>query len=245
MKSIANVSLFALFVCVPCAAGAGAAPDALWQKAVAIAGANGNWTAGLVVARSEERDDDGKVTKTQEQWLRTTPGEDGKETFEVVKALEDGKELMDRELAKLNKRVKSQRKEGSEKGQVNLSYSPLGPFDPEAQASVSAQYRGPREIAPGETCAAYEFEQKRKEDVVKGTACLAEQTGVPVEISISMDPLPQFVRQLKATIRYESDSDGAWYPKEQVMDIAARFLFIKKNIHSFTTFGEYRKKTEK
>jgi hypothetical protein len=76
-------------ICSGMSVFAGAPLDPLWQKAVAVAGTNADWVAGLVVLRSEIVYQ-GETNGVHELWKRSRPGTNGAVITETVKVLEDG-----------------------------------------------------------------------------------------------------------------------------------------------------------
>jgi hypothetical protein len=153
---------------------------------------------------------------------------------EVVKVLEDGKDVTAKEK-KSTDDIKGANNIGS-----SIFYSKTQKF-----LSVTPTERTKR-ITDRE-CVAYEFQQKNQEGpTLKGTAWLEKETGRPVELeNMTFDPLPdKHVKRMAITTRYAPTPEGGWQVKETIMNGVAGILFIKAEFQSTMTFSEYWKKPQ-
>src|SRR3954463_15744914 len=115
-----------LFHSATCAFCASAASDPLWQKAVAVARKNSGWVAGLVVMRSQVVYR-GETNGVNEIWTRSTLAKEGEVITEIVKVLEDGKDVTEQE----NKKEKGKTKKANSQAGGGL------PFDAANQGRLS------------------------------------------------------------------------------------------------------------
>jgi hypothetical protein len=226
-------------------AHAQSAPDTLWQKAVVIAGRNLRWVPGLIVTRTEEVDDDGRVKNSQESWIRMRPGDGGEPVSAIEKLIKNGKDetaRAQRDEAEQKAREQETKRRAPDapaaKG-APLRFGGPTPFDPGEQDSVSYHRIDP--AAPDSAGAiVYEFAERLFEGVtVRGTTRLTAGTGVPLEMRFTTDPLPKRVKDLAVLVRFAVDSTGAWWPAEMSIRATGKLLLFTKRFHTAMSFREY------
>lgn len=216
-------------------------PDSLWQKAVALSGANEDWVPGLLVVQMEMLDGKGSAQSTEETWMKMSLGPDGKVKEDVIKQMKDGK-VKDGPETKVETRTGEEKKKGEKKGTSISISSSDDPFSPKVQTSVSAKRIAQSKTILGKTCVGYEFTLTSKEGKTQsGIAWLEDPTGIPLEMQYTVHPLPPHVQHLSTTVRYESTPEGAWHPQEMVMEGSGGFLFIKKAYRGVVHFSDYWK----
>jgi hypothetical protein len=214
-----------------------ATKDPLWSKAVAVAGANADWVPGLVISRSEVLRK-GKVVGVHEMWQRSKLGPKSEVVTETVKILEDGKDVTKREEKK--NKAKSETKKTASKGGGN-------PFDADVQDRLSLKVMDRSRTIAGRACVGYAFELRNTNGpVVRGTAWLEKETGVPSEIeNMTLDPLPdKRLKHLTMTTCYETTTNGTWLVKTMTADSTMSVMFIKADARTTTTFSEHWKKPQ-
>ena len=213
---------------------ANATKDPLWSKALAVAAANADWVPGLVVTRSEVLHK-GEVVGVHEVWQRSKPGPRNEVVTETIKILEDGKDV-----------TKQEKKKNKEKGETKKANSKGGgnPFDAAAQDQLSLKVIDRSRTIAERACVGYAFELRNTNGpVVRGTAWLDKETGVPSEIeNMTLDPLPdKRLKQLTLTTRYETTTNGAWLAKTMTATSTLGVMFIKADARTTTTFSEHWK----
>jgi hypothetical protein len=209
--------------------------DPLWSKAVAVAAANANWVPGLVITRSEVLRK-GEVVGVHEMWQRSKLGPKSEVVTETVKILEDGKDVTKQEKTK-NKEKGEPRKTGG-KGGGN-------PFEAAVQDQLSLKVLDRSRTIAKRACVGYAFELRNTNGpVVRGTAWLDKETGVPSEIeNMTLDPLPdKHLKRLALTTRYETTTNGAWLAKTTTTTSSMSVMFINADARTTTTFSEHWKK---
>jgi hypothetical protein len=229
-KTRASVAILALGI-TGILQAAGAPPDPLWNKALAVAAANSQWVPGLVITRSEVLHK-GKSEGVHEFWQRSQPGPNGEVITKTVKVLEDGKDVTKKESQEADKS-----NDASDKGGGN-------PFDPNVQDRVTLTSIARSRVIAGLGCAAYAFEVRNVNgSKVRGTAWLEKESGVPREIeNMTIEPLPdKHLKSLTMTTHYEM-TNGMWFAKSTEVTSAVSVLFIKADIKSTITFSEHWKK---
>jgi len=214
--------------------------DSLWQKAVTLSGGNEDWVPGLLVVRMEMLDGRGSAQSTEETWLKMSLGPDGKIKVDLIKQVKDGK-VKDGPETKVETRSGEGKKKG-ERAKTSVSIGSDNPFSPQVQGNVSAKRTAQPKTILGKPCAGYEFKLSTKEGkTLSGTAWLEEPTGIPLEIQYTVRPLPAHVQRLSTLVRYETTPEGAWRPREMVMEGSGGFLFIKKAYRGVIRFSDYWK----
>ena len=127
--------------------GAGAPADSIWLKAVALSGKNGDLVPGLMKMHMQEVDKHGEPKndeKYHEVWTTLSLGEDGEVEYEMIRTIENGKDITDEEKAKGEKekaREKEEDGEGDEDSDSREMES-YNPFDPESQGRISTESIG-------------------------------------------------------------------------------------------------------
>ena len=216
---------------------ADATKDPLWRKAVAVAVANADWVPGLVITRSEFLYK-GEVVGVHEMWQRCKLGPKGEVVTETVKMLEDGKDVT--KPQKTKNKEKSEAKKTDGKGGGN-------PFDGAIQDQLSLKVIDRSRTIVGRACLGYDFELRNTNGpVVRGTAWLEKETGVPSEIeNMTLDPLPEkHLKSLTLTTRYETTTNGTCLAKTMTTTSTINVMFIKADVRTTTTFSEYWKKPQ-
>jgi hypothetical protein len=192
----ATVLTLALFCSRASLFAADAPNDPLWSKAVAVAAANSDWVPGLVITRSEVLRK-GEAIGVHEMWQRSKLGPKGEVVTETVKMLEDGKDVTKVEETKNEEKRGTKKVDG--KGGGN-------PFDASVQDRLSLKVMARSRTIAGRDCVGYAFELRNTNGpMVRGTAWLQKETGVPSEIeNMTLDPLPdKHLKHLTLTTRYE------------------------------------------
>ncbi|RJR26647.1 MAG: hypothetical protein C4574_07040 [Candidatus Latescibacterota bacterium] len=233
---------------------AGSVVPALWTKAVEIYEANKNLVPGTMTQTVEELDGDAAVKSSTVSALRFSPdpaAEQGVAT-EIVSVVKDGKDVTAEQRKELDKqrekRAKEAKKKADKTGERSHSVSSNdSPFNPDFQKSVAVTERGARETIAGRGCAAFDFTYARTDEenpkakpyTVKGTAWLDEETGAPLKVESTRDPLPRGAKRMSSTFLYEIRPDGSWVLKEMVFEGAGGILFIKKSFRMKASFADH------
>ena len=239
-RRAACLSLLAvLLVGAPAAAETGVATlDALWRKAVAIVGANDNWTAGTSEMTGEERDGRGRARNTWVLETRTRPGPDGYPVQEIVRYVENGRDTTEKRRSE----QRGQTQGGGGRGA--FSWNPAEPaetpFHPDRQADVTLRRLPGEPLVDGRRCVAYEFEQRVGErERAVGTAWLDAATGAPVRLTASVEPLPVLVHSGSVDVWYTLDGEGTWTVRRFHLDGEVTFLLIRRSFSMDITMSNH------
>ncbi len=215
------------------------AQDSLWQKAVEIAGRNKPWIPGVTVMRSEVLDDKGKLTDTFESLIRISPGADGSPVSTIEKATRNGEDVTEKEQKAMEERNRKAAKDGKSMS-IGLEDNP---FNPDLQQAVTVKDLGESKLLDGKSCAMYSFNLKKKDGTsLTGTAALERESGVPVEVSYTLSPLPFGVEKMTTVLTYADGPAGDGFLRGMSIDGTGAFLFIKRVFHSTISLDGYWKK---
>ncbi len=248
MKYLELVTVFCVFALALgwlSTLGAGAPTDSLWLKAAALSDKNHDLVPGLMKMYMQEVDKQGEPKddeKYHEVWSTLRLGEDGEVKYEMVKTIENGKDVTEEEKAKEEKEKADEKKEGDREDEDSESQEMEGynPFDRESQAGISIEALGDGGVVGGRQTFVYEFTDRTEDDVViSGKAWLEEDTGVPVRIEYTPDPLPKRVKRMVTTMEYEHMYPDSLIVKHMIVDVTGGILFIKKHFHMNITFDDY------
>lgn len=212
-------------------------PDELWAKAVLLASQNQGLFPENIHEKSKLFNSKGEEKYTEESWEKIVETENGSLETELVKKLENGKDV--NALGESKKRSKKIQ-------EYNIDLSDLThPFSPITQPSITVQRLNQIESKAGRDCVVYDFKcATSKGDSVVGKAWLSE-TGIPVAISYSYDPLPKWLpKQLKYAVHevhYQYHSNEKWYPEKVFIELKSRHLCFNRLTYFEYTFSDFRK----
>jgi hypothetical protein len=114
------------------------------------------------------------------------------------------------------------------------------PFGPESQTGMYVKPLGDGGIVGGRHTMEYEFTDRSDAEVVmKGKAWLEKDTGIPVRIEYTPDPLPKRVKRMMTTMEYEHISPDSLIVSRMYVEVTGGILFIKKHFHMNMTFDRY------
>jgi hypothetical protein len=203
-------------------------PDALWEKAVAIAGAAVDWTPGSASFLLELVDSHGAAQESWRSQFRIGARPDGTPGVEVILASHNSEDTTAKEQENQHKR-----KQGPLPRWDN-------PFDPAVQASVTATPRGQTEDVQGRSCAVYDFTlAKEGRAKIAGTAWVDEASGAPIQVRSSQTPPPRGVFSITTTLRFGTGPAGEGFVREAYIEGVGGLLFIRRAFRSTVSVGDY------
>ncbi len=245
MRCLLLLALLCLSAAVPAypAPVPAGGPDSLWSMAVSLAEANTRWVPGTIYMRMQEVDKHGepKDEGGHEVWTRLYLGEDGEVASEMIKVLDDGEDVTEEERARLAGEEAGEDDDDGDGGHMTLEgYSP---FDPGHQDRIVVLATGRQEEVDGRQCFVFEFEDERegkdREEKVLGEAWLEAETGIPLKLGYTTDPLPKRVKKMYTTVLYDYDGPDAWYAGSLSLKATGGILFIKKHFSMSLAFSDY------
>ena len=242
---------------------------ALWVQAVRILESNKDLVPGKAAQKMQELEDNGRVKSQTDIDITLSLDGAGKIKSDIVRASKDGKDITAEERKKAEKREKKEaakeaaKKDAAKKEAKEDSKSDSGershsfslddsPLNPERQNDVRVTEAKSGEMIDGARCARFDFScpeksgtrSKGKPATIVGKAWIDENSGRPVKLEYTSDPLPKHVKSMTTTLRYGMDGTGPWVLKQMVFDVRAAFLVINKKIHGDIAFSDYWKYVE-
>ncbi|HBE78362.1 MAG TPA: hypothetical protein DDW65_11375 [Firmicutes bacterium] len=212
--------------------------DDLWQKAVQIAAQSQKYIPGNVQTHVEEYNTRGKLTKEEETWLQLTADENNQVKTKCLKALENGKDVTERENHHLDK-FDMNKSQKSSKRTLTFGNDDVNPFDPKVQKDVYYHPTDQKETINQQECVLYEYTWKKNDErIQKGTAWLAVDTGLPLKLKFVLDPKPKYVKSFEATANF-SRKDGLWHPEIGDMEASGGSWFKHFHVKVHFTLSEY------
>ena len=216
----------------------------LWPKAVQWGQASKDWMPGTMSMVSEMLDKSGKVEETTAIAFRLVVKPDGEIAQEMVKYVENGNDVTAAkrtEMEKAEAEAAAEEKKGAKgKEEVSVGVEVAGVFLPDLQKGTQVRPGVTRRAVGGRMGLEHAFTQKQQDgSTVKGTAWLDRETGLPLEVAYTPEPLPKHVKEMATVIRYGPGEGGNWHAVEMVTEGVGGILFIKKRFRFTMKFGDY------
>lgn len=228
----------ALLVLLLAAEPAGSPPPADLMKKLADATATMQKSADAadvtIDTLAEQLDKTGKATDTTDVVLRITHV-DGHEHDELVKYVENGKDVTEEKKAKAAKDDAKKKKDDDKDGDANEDV-PI-PFSAKRQPRYRFVAEGSDD--QGRLRIHYEPSGAPTSDDGIGDAVVDPATGALVEMTWTPAKLPTMVKELAMTLTFTQDpTHGAMLSKIEGHGRAG-ILFVQKRFRLTTTFGDY------
>ena len=224
----------------------------LWMQAVEIFETNKDLVPGKAIQKIQEIDDHGRVKSEQTIESSFSLDEAGKIRSNIIRALEDGKDITAEQRKKVVEAEKKDAKRKSDKRSHSLSLG-NSPFSAERQGDVRVTETTTREMVDGAMCIRFEYSYPEKSEdrskgkpaTVTGSAWIEEKTGRPRKLEFTTDPLPKHAKSMSTTVHYGADENGAWVAKRMLFEASGAFLFLDKRIRGDFLFSNYWKYEER
>lgn len=200
----------------------------LWSKAVESFSLNDDWQAGRVEVSFVQYNRRNERISSYRSIMAVTVGTDGKLETTVLESYQDG----DPDDAS---------RSGGPFGGDDNAFSVLqtSPFDPAEQHRVRTRGTDALRTIDGRSTRAYEYTVRGdgKRSAV-GTAWLDVNSGKPVLLEATIEPLPGYLESFDASQRY-SENDGKWTTESLDFTAEVKFLLIRRTIESSMRFSDY------
>jgi len=229
----------------------GAPADPLWLKAVERAreAEQAGLVPGTVRIETVVAKKDGSVDHAGTVVFRTTddPAEADGVGLEVVSAVQDGKDVTEEaRRADTEARRKAAERRKEKKGdagdtlKLSLDYHP---FSPKIQGQVTARREG-EETLGDRRAAVFSFRHTAPsgKTALAGRAWVDAETGLPLRVDASPDPLPRLADSMVTRVWFRSGPEGTWLPERAELSGEGGLLFIRRAVKSLVTFSDFRKK---
>lgn len=221
MRRVITLSL-ALFT-----AALGWGESALWNGAVRSFARNEVWQPGLIRVRFDQFNRRGEQISSSRSLLQVTVDENGELQTTVIESEEEGED--------------EESSGGPPFGDDDNAFAVLqiSPFDPAAQDRVEARATGETRTIRGRqaTAFAYTVTGEGRRNAV-GTAWLATDSGAPLLLETSIEPLPVYLESFFASQSF-GGNDDRWTADALSFEANVRFLLIRRRIESALEFSDY------
>jgi hypothetical protein len=212
----------------------------LWDRAVEYYDEYGDLVPGRMYIRFEQYNGRGKLVSSEFSEIELVRGAAGEIEGRVVFASSDGEDVTD-------KRQDSPMATGMFGGEASEeeSDSPFAglqksPFDPAEQDSVAVVDTGRSDLVDGVQARVHTFRhQTGPESLTIGTAWLSEESGSPLLLVASVEPLPGFIDSFEIVQRFATDAAGRWYMTRMEFNGEGNILFVRRRLESEFQFSEY------
>ncbi|HYH03662.1 MAG TPA: aspartyl protease family protein [Bacillota bacterium] len=213
--------------------------DELWLKAVQLAEKNKDLVPGKII-QTETYKLNGKVERNKEIALRLSLGEDGKVKTELVKQVENGKELMERKQNNQEQKNKPKNSTNYNIGTADLTI----PFHRVIQKEIMLKQQAQIELVNNQKCMVYQYQFKTENGRYSGVAWINE-SGVPLSIKFTFkpvsDPKYKWIKQVEYIVQYKFEGEDRWYPETGLVDIKGRHGFTNWLSNNELKLGDYWK----
>jgi hypothetical protein len=223
----------------PAAGGAGTDLPALLQRI-------GESTPGMdylvkervremtVTSRTEERDGKGRVTHTYER-VRRMRHEDGKQTSELLRALDDGRDVTAERRAEAQKRAAEQQDAAKKEGGLSFEL----PFTKENQARHRFTVLGPDAQDGRLLRVGFEPAGERDPQVMVGEALVDSQSGQVRQLRFRPSKFPSLlIDRLDVQMDFREQPGVGAVVSRLVVDGEGGLLFFKKRGRSTLRFAD-------
>jgi len=252
MPSLRTTLLALLLAASSLCARAASPADPLWLRAVERArGAEQEGVVpGTVRIETVVTKKDGVVDHTGTVVFRTVddPAQEDGVGLEVVSAVQDGEDVTAKAReadaeARRKADARRRQKKGSDDGalEVSLDYHP---FSPDIQERVAAR-REAEESVGGRRAVRFAFRHGSASgaQVIVGKAWLDAETGDPLRVEASPEPLPRLADAMVTRVWFRVSPEGGWLPERAELSGEGGLLFIRRAVRSVVTFSDFRKKS--
>jgi hypothetical protein len=210
-------------------------PDGAWKKAREARDLSEGLSPGMMRMVSLELDKDGGVVTREEQLSKISYAPDGTPKSEVLNATKDGKDVTEEKRAEAAKQNKRSGGQGPMGGGFEMP-------DPLARGAEKSLKLGPARIVKEGGRSYWEFPFKMKAGSLfstVGAVRVDSETGLPLSVEYSFEPLPPGVKKAAISMRYSSPDGLRVIPASAAMSVDSSLIFFKKKIEMTMEFSEY------
>lgn len=236
-RFISRATLAALFLLI---SAVGATSGELWERAVGLYDAYGDLVPGRMSIRFDQYNGRGKLVSSDVSKIELVVGPSGEVEGRTTYASKNGRDVTEERRNDPAPGGLFGGGGGDQESDSPFAGLQMSPFDPSQQASVTVIDTGRWEVIDGERTRVHLFEHSTGgENKTTGTVWIAENTGAPVKLTASIEPLPGFVDVFQITQTFDTDSEGRWYMTRMEFVAEGNILFVRRRIESEFEFSEY------
>lgn len=217
--------------------------NSLWENAVDLYGETQGLVPGRMAVRFDQYNGRGRLVSTEVTELELRIDPNGEIESYVLYAESNGENVTE------ERREDPQSagggpfgggSDGDEGGNNPFSGIQVSPFDPEEQSRVTLTRIGPATILDGVTVRPIDFVHQASEDRANtGTAWIAVDSGEPVALEITIEPLPRLVTEFLMRQEFGRDGEGRLVMERMQFTGEGTLLLIRRRIESELVFSQY------
>ncbi len=210
--------------------------DKLWNKTIEIGEKSRELIPNKIISTTNEVDNNGKVKSSFLIDLKVSESKDHRLVFYINKATKDNKNITSEFRKEYKERQKKQQTNLTSLKDINLL------FFRESQKNVTVNKTNYKESIHHKKCIIYDFSFKRNEkENYKGRAWIEDETGLPIKLNFTMDPLPKLVKKLDIVFDYKNKSDSYYFIDNIKVEASASILLFEKFYNLSVYFVDYHK----
>jgi hypothetical protein len=216
--------------------------SSLWDQAVTVFRENGNLQPGYTEARFEQYNGRGELLTTEETAVESWTDARGEMESRIVYARRNGEDVTEQRRKNPASAAQGWGPSPGERDAEDSAFSglQLSPFDPAEQQRVTITEVGPVRAVDGSTTRAYHFVHETGPNTRnRGTAWIDIDSGDPVRLHLTVEPLPSFVSAFEMRQQFARDPEGRWIVDVLEFTGAGGFLFFQRQIESRLEFSDY------
>lgn len=216
----------------------------LWSKAVESLRMSADLLPGTMAATFDQFNGRGELISRDETVVRLWADETGEIQSQVVSARRNGEDVTDERRDSPQSGGgpfgPGQGQAGDTDNGSPFASLQRNPFAPEEQPHITIVSTGGRRMLDGAFVLPIEFEHRTGPEAVnRGTAWLDADTGAPVRLETTIDPLPRFVTELVMVQHYGLNEDEQLVVERIEFSGEGRLLLFRRRLESVLFFSEY------
>ena len=227
--------------------------EVLWNRAVDLFEANSTLVPGRVEMHAREYGGRNRRLRNEEHGIYRTrlTAEQELET-EIVRVVRNGEDITDERRADGNgggfaaifgpPPDMPEDQEGEEEERTGGGPGQSTPFDPALQHLVTFSRGGDTRMVAGRRTVAYAFRQQSEDDpeqFVTGTAWLDAQSGAPLLLESTLDPLPSRMLNTLAFQSWFSETADGWFLTRLDVNIVVQAVVVRREFETTISFSEH------
>lgn len=212
----------------------------LWSQAVDLYDTYGDLLPGRLSVQFDQYNGRGGLVSSERSEMAVEVGPSGEVESRIIYASKNGEDITEKRRDDTGSGAPFGGGGGDPQSDSPFAGLQMSPFDPLEQARVTVIDTGRSETIDGVQTRIHLFQHSTGgESMTTGTVWLAEETGAPVKLTASIEPLPGFIDVFQMVQMFETDSEGRWYMTRMEFVGEGNILFVRRRLESELEFSEY------
>ncbi len=217
--------------------------NSLWNDAVDLFDAYGDLIPGRMEISFDQYNGRGRLVTSDRSTIAIWVDDTGETQTRIISAERDGEDVTEERREDPSSGAPpfggrpGDDEEADDNAFAGLSRSP---FDPDEQEHVTITRIGAVENVDGVRSQVFEFRHRTSDSAANvGTAWLDAETGEPVLLRLTIEPLPRVISEFEMEQSFARDEQGQWVVRRLDFVGAGSILFLQRRIESRLIFSEY------